>query len=246
LGGSIFIRQYRDRLTIENPGGFPLGITIENVLDRQSPRNRLIAKIFGFAGLVERSGQGMNLIYEMCVREAKPLPDFRGTDTYFVFMTLNGKIMDDKFPVLLRRISEEMLDSFTTDDYLAVQALYFDNKLPSRLSVSVKKLTQMGIVESRGSNNYTLASGFQKALGRSVTIDNPSTSNSKTDRELILEYLLRNMKEGASLRELQQLFPERSFNQLQVLIRGLRKAGRVYSKGKANTARWYLASETQL
>src|SRR5699024_6920978 len=40
MNGSVFIRQYRDRLVIESPGGFPNGITVENILDRQSPRNR--------------------------------------------------------------------------------------------------------------------------------------------------------------------------------------------------------------
>jgi ATP-dependent DNA helicase RecG len=61
LGGSVFIRQYPRRLVIESPGGFPLGINEQNILDRQSPRNRRIADIFARCGLVERSGQGINL-----------------------------------------------------------------------------------------------------------------------------------------------------------------------------------------
>jgi ATP-dependent DNA helicase RecG len=43
MGGSIFIRQYQNRLVIESPGGFPYGITVENILNRQNARNRLIA-----------------------------------------------------------------------------------------------------------------------------------------------------------------------------------------------------------
>lgn len=31
--GSVFIRQYRDRLVIESPGGFPYGISVENIID---------------------------------------------------------------------------------------------------------------------------------------------------------------------------------------------------------------------
>ena len=72
LGGSIFVRQYRSRIVIESPGGFPTGITIDNILNRQSARNNLIASIFQLCGLVERSGQGMNLIYELSIKEAKP------------------------------------------------------------------------------------------------------------------------------------------------------------------------------
>ena len=53
---------------------------MENIFDRQLPRNRRIAEILALCGLVERSGQGMNLIYELNIKEAKQLPDFTGTD----------------------------------------------------------------------------------------------------------------------------------------------------------------------
>ena len=39
-GGSIFIRQYPRRIEIVSPGGFPAGITPENILRQQYPRNR--------------------------------------------------------------------------------------------------------------------------------------------------------------------------------------------------------------
>ena len=58
--GSVWIRQYPRRLEIESPGGFPEGITPENILIRQKPRNRRIAEALEKCGLVERSGQGMD------------------------------------------------------------------------------------------------------------------------------------------------------------------------------------------
>ena len=61
LSGNVFVRQYRDRLVVESPGGFPLGISLDNILDRQAPRNRRIAEMLSLCGMVERSGQGMNL-----------------------------------------------------------------------------------------------------------------------------------------------------------------------------------------
>jgi len=67
LAGNVFIRQYPRRMRVESPGGFPLGITEKNILDRQAPRNRRIADIFAKCGLVERSGQGMNLMFERSI-----------------------------------------------------------------------------------------------------------------------------------------------------------------------------------
>ena len=83
LSGSVFIRQDPRRLVLESPGGFPVGITEHNILDRQLPRNRRIADIFAKCGLVERSGQGMNLMFELSIQESKPTPDFAGTDRLF-------------------------------------------------------------------------------------------------------------------------------------------------------------------
>ena len=123
-GGSIFVRQYQSRLVIESPGGFPHGITVENILNRQNARNRLIANIFRLCGLVERSGQGMNLIYEMAIKEAKPLPDFSGSDSFFVMLTLSGKIINSDMLTLIKKISDERLEAMTTDDYLLLNALF--------------------------------------------------------------------------------------------------------------------------
>ena len=55
-GGSVFVRQYPRRIEIVSPGGFPPGISVENIIDRQSPRNRRIVDNFARCGLVERAG----------------------------------------------------------------------------------------------------------------------------------------------------------------------------------------------
>ena len=73
---SIFLRQYSRRIEIQNPGGLPHGITPENILWNQHPRNRLIADIFVKCGLVERAGQGANLMFELSIRQGKPIPNY--------------------------------------------------------------------------------------------------------------------------------------------------------------------------
>ena len=64
--GSVFVRQFPRHIEIVSPGGFPPGITPENILDHQFPRNRRIAETFARCGLVERSGQGADRIVEEC------------------------------------------------------------------------------------------------------------------------------------------------------------------------------------
>jgi ATP-dependent DNA helicase RecG len=165
LAGSVFIRQYRDKLVIESPGGFPYGITVENILDRQSPRNLLIAKIFQLCGLVERSGQGMNLIYELAVREAKTLPDFKGTDPYFVKLTLNGKVVDKRMLILFHRVGDERLDKLTTEDYILLAKFYNKNELADVSPEQLAHLTDLGIVEGASlSEVYRFPIGGQSVM----------------------------------------------------------------------------------
>jgi ATP-dependent DNA helicase RecG len=70
-GGSIWIKQSPRLLDIESPGGFPEGITPDNMRERQKPRNRRIAEALARCGLVERSGQGMDLMFRQSIRQGK-------------------------------------------------------------------------------------------------------------------------------------------------------------------------------
>ena len=67
---------------IESPGCFPPGITIENILYSTAWRNRCIAETFEKAGLVERSGQGMDDIFGNTIQEGKGLPDLSKSDAF--------------------------------------------------------------------------------------------------------------------------------------------------------------------
>lgn len=156
FGGSIFVRQYRDRLVVESPGGLPFGITLDNILDRQLPRNRRIAEILSLCGMVERSGQGMNLMFELSVQEAKPLPDFTGTDEFFVSVTLNGLIIDKAMLSVINRISERSTELLSTEDFLAIDALYHDRPLNGKMQARLPRLVEMGIVEHIGRKKYVL------------------------------------------------------------------------------------------
>ncbi len=95
--GSVLIRQFPRRIEIINPGGFPPGINIENLLWQQNLRNRRVAEALARCGLVERAGQGFDLICRECIRHSKPLPDFSRTDAHFVWVTLKGEIQDPGF-----------------------------------------------------------------------------------------------------------------------------------------------------
>ena len=243
LGGSVFIRQYRDRLVVDSPGGFPHGITLDNILNRQVPRNRRIAEMFALCGLVERSGQGMNLIYELSIKEAKSLPDFTGTDADGVCITLNGLVLDKKMLSLINKIGNEKLEVLSTDDFLVIDALFHQQKLPDNLRSRTKQLVDMGIIEHAGRNKYILARSFYEVTGKTGVHTRLVGLDRETNKELILKHLKSNGIKGTPFKELHQVLPSHSRKQIHILLAELRSEGRVELHGKTNTARWHIVNE---
>lgn len=239
LAGSVFIRQFPDRLVIESPGGLPNGISLDNILDRQIPRNRRIAEILALCGLVERSGQGMNIIYETSVKEAKPLPDFTGTDDTFVSLTLNGLVIDKQMLSVINRIGNERLDTLTTADFLTINALYHDMPLDSHMQERLKHLTEMGIVEHIGRSKYVLSRSLYSAVGKSGVHTRIVGLDRETNKELLLKHMREKGPDGAPFKEFQQVLPGLSRNQITVLLRELRKDNKAYCVGLKSAARWF-------
>ena len=239
LAGSVFIRQYPDKLMIESPGGFPTGISLDNILDRQVPRNRRIAEILALCGLVERSGQGMNIIYETSIKEAKQLPDFTGTDDSFVSLTLNGLVLDKKMLSLINKIGNERLESLSTTDFLTIDALYYERPLNESMKSRLKHLTEMGIVEHVGRNKYVLARSLYSAAGKPGTHTRIVGLDRDTNKELLVKHIRNQGPEGTQHKELQQVLPGLNRSQIQVLLRELRKEQRIHCIGNTSAARWF-------
>ncbi len=243
MGGSIFVRQYRDRIVIESPGGLPYGITLDNILDRQFPRNRLIARILALSGLVERAGQGMNLMYELSVHEAKPLPNFSGTDDYFVSLTLNGIIIDKEMISVVKQISEKYSEELSTLDFLIINALFNNLKLDNKMYERMNHLVELGIVEHSGRRNYILSRSLYNAAGKVGINTRLGRLDRETNKELLLKHIRNNNVYGSSFNELQQFSPGKTRNELQVLMRELKAEGKVICKGRTSAARWFINDE---
>ena len=240
LAGSVFVRQYPNRLVIDSPGGFPTDITLDNILDNQSPRNRRIAEILGRCGAVERSGQGMNLMYELSIREAKALPSFTGTDAHRVRVTLDGLVLNAKMLTLLERIGDERLKAFSTEDLVAVNALFYGRTLSDQLRTRLDRLVSMGIVERVSRGRFVLARAFYDVVGKSGTHTRLRGLDRATNKELLLNHVKASKQTGVRFNEFQQVLPALSRGQIQTLLRELVRDGRIHSRGRTLSGRWFL------
>ena len=86
---AIFVAIFDDRIQIESPGILPMGVTVENIRDRQRTRNPLIARILFEMSYFDEWGQGIERMVVAMKNAGLPEPIFEEKDISFV-VTLKG------------------------------------------------------------------------------------------------------------------------------------------------------------
>lgn len=229
MGGSVFIRQYPRKIELVSPGGPPPGITLENILREQAPRNRRIAETFARCGFVERAGQGMNRIFEACIIEGKPKPDFTNTDGNHFWITLHGTISNPEFLRFLEKVGSERLASFSTYDLLAIDHIFREQKVPEDLRDSIPKLLDHGVIERVGSGRgtrYIPARQFYAFLKSKGTYTRRKGLDREMNKALLLKHIEDNKATGSTMGEFLQVLRGHSREQIKVLLRELKKRAR--------------------
>ena len=247
-GSSVFIRQFPRRIEIVSPGGFPPGIGPENILWQQNPRNRRIAEVLARCGLVERAGQGFDLIYRECIRQSKPLPDFSRTDANSVWLTLHGQIQDPEFLRFLEQIGHERMASFSTEDFLVIDLIHREEAVPEILKPRIQHLLEDGVIERVGRGRgvrHLLSRRFYRFLGKSGIYTRRVGLDRDTNKALLVKHLQENEDTGSKMEELRQVLPGHSRSQIQVLLRELTTSGKVHVHGATRAARWYPGAKQQ-
>ncbi len=244
---SVFVRQFSRRIEIVSPGGLPPGVTTENILWQQNPRNRRIAEVLGKCGLVERAGQGLDLIYRECIRQSKPLPNFSHTDTHFVWLTLHGEIQDPEFLRFLEEISQERLASFYTEDFLLIDLVHRGQPIPAHLKPRIQYLLDNGVIESQGRGRGVrlfLSRKFYRQIGKPGVYTRKRGLDRETNKQLLLKHISDNDKEGSRFKEFIQVLPALSVGQLKVLLLELKKEGKIQCIGNTRAGLWHLVPKS--
>ncbi len=244
-GGSVFVRQWSRRLEVSSPGGLPPGITPENIIDQQNPRNRRLAEALGRCGLIERSGQGTNLMFESAIRQGKPLPSYVGTSGHEVRLTLEGTFANPGFVRFIERLGEEKLRTLSTYDFLALNAIQHEQVLPEPLKARLPGLFELGAIESVGRGRgarYMLSHSLYAAIGAKAVYTRKLGLDRGTNKALLEQHLKLQALEGAPLRDLVQVLPAESARGVQRLLDELRAEGRVVVVGRRRWAKWMLSN----
>ncbi|MGN0812489.1 MAG: ATP-binding protein [Candidatus Coproplasma sp.] len=181
--GRVRVQINDEGMTISNPGGFIEGITADNLLDAEPHgRNPVLADAMKRIGLAERTGRGIDRIYEGSLMYGRMLPDYSQTTATTVKLFIPKGPVDREF---IRLVSEEQARlgrPLPIYSLLILNVLKQRGKLSlcdiaeelniaeKRVKLSVEPLVNSGIVESIGSGRgryYMLGAKYYNAAQKS-------------------------------------------------------------------------------
>ena len=236
MSSDIFIHLYPDMVEISNPGGFPYGVNIGNILTvNSSPRSRLMAEVIEKTGLIERSGQGVDIMFTNCIKEGKPLPDYSNSDDYQVNLRFYGDIPDDSFYLFAHDIchEQELESKLNTFDWLTLHYIW-KGDIDYIYKESCPKLLEMGLISKDSYYGYVLSTRYLLYKPHVKTV------SQKYDISYIqiVFYVIRRSGE-ASMSDFVAAF-EGIITKKQVrnLIEGLCKTPLIASHGNARATRY--------
>ena len=142
--GSIYMKHYSDKLVIESPGGFMADITADNIITHPSlPRNKLIAETLQRLRYVQRSGQGIDIMFREMVSMGKPYPEYTVYNDA-IRLTLYSVLEDEGFVRFITETQDKNMITFSLSELMILRYL-FENKTINLSEAKI--LTQQSLNE---------------------------------------------------------------------------------------------------
>ena len=197
---AVYVKHYPDKIVIENPGGFPEGINEHNIITHPSvPRNKLIAETLQRLKYVQRTGQGVDIIFRDTVSSGKPYPEYRSYNDA-VSLTIYSAIDDMEFVKFIAReqgqrqrnfsLSELMILRYLTDNRGISLAAAIELTQGTRdiVQKSLHILTKEGFIEVTG-KEYMLTARMYEAVKSDVEYTRDRVLQYVRAKDRIMEYI---------------------------------------------------------
>lgn len=165
-------------LTISSPGGFIEGVNLKNLLTVEPHgRNPVLADALKRIGLAEKTGRGIDRIFEGSIVFGRPLPDYSETTSTYVKLFIQRAEPDLAFTKMISDEENRLGRSLPINSLLILSALQSQRRLTIaeiaevtnigeiRAKAVVEKLVEAGLVDASGNNKarfYILSSKVYK------------------------------------------------------------------------------------
>lgn len=171
---SVRVAIEDEGLTISSPGGFIEGVNLENLLSVEPhSRNPVLADALKRIGLAEKTGRGIDRIYEGSIIYGRPLPDYSESTSKNVKLFIQRAEPDLPFTRMISNEENRLGRSLPINSLLILSTLQTLRRASlheladkihvneMRTKANVEKLVEAGLVEAIGNTSartYILSS----------------------------------------------------------------------------------------
>lgn len=243
--GAVYVRMDDDGLTLSSPGGFVEGITLQNLLvAAPRSRNPLLADVVKRIGLAERTGRGIDRIYEGMLRYGRPAPDYAMSDSTSVVLILQKSDADTGFLEMILRQEEHTGTAMPVDSLIILSRLRHERRLTIADLISdtkktkqstrtaLEKLAEAGLVEAHGTGRgrtYTLSAKVYRRAGQKSAYVRQAGFDNIQQTQMVLSYI---DKHGSIKRSEAAELCRISNDQAHRLLNKMKEKGIIVQKGQ--------------
>jgi ATP-dependent DNA helicase RecG len=200
--GAVHVRLDDDGLNITSPGSFVEGVTLQNLLVAPPrSRNPLLADIVKRIGLAERTGRGIDRIFEGMLRYGRPDPDYSASDIYSVVLLMSRADADISFLEMILTYEARTSVPMPIDSLIILSRLSQERRLTTTdLTASTQKpesatrdkLVETGIIEAQGTGrgrSYMLSAKIYKKTGQKGAYIRQAGFDPIQQEQMVLTYI---------------------------------------------------------
>ena len=223
-------------LTISNPGGFIEGISVSNLLTADPHgRNPRLMDALKRIGLAERTGRGIDRIFEGSLMYGRPLPDYTASTSNKVSVFISRSEPDEAFVSMVAKENERRAHPLSLQSLLALDALKQRRRAtieeltrevdvsPAQLRQTLETLIEAGLVEATGRDgrrSYMLSSGVYKRSGKAKEYVRQTDIDRVRFPELILRLArTRGSVTTADVADLLRIERDQAYYEIRKLVR---------------------------
>jgi ATP-dependent DNA helicase RecG len=242
--GAVHVRIDDDGLTLSSPGGFVEGITLQNLLvAAPRSRNPLLADIVKRIGLAERTGRGIDRIYEGMLRYGRPAPDYAMSDATSVVLVMPKSDADIPFLEMILRHEERTGTALPVDSLIILSRLRHERRLTTAdltsdtqkseqaTRTAIEKLVEAGLVEAHGAGRgraYTLSAKVYRQTGQKSAYVRQAGFDTIQQAQMVLAYIDKHGSiKRADVMDLCRITKDQAYK----LLKRLKSGGQILQTG---------------
>ena len=161
--GDVRVAIDDEGMTITSPGGFIDGVSIHNLLTVEPHgRNPALADALKRIGLAEKTGRGIDRIFEGSIIYGRPWPDYSETTSRYVRLYFRRAKADPAFTKMISEALKEQNRGLSIYALMILSCLREERRLnmeriveitnlqQSKLKTSLEMLVERGLIEAYG------------------------------------------------------------------------------------------------